>query len=214
MKTWKQRTFSPITLICICAVLSVVLTACSGIQTYSANENINNLASLNIIPEVPSFPPPIDYFQHIDFKPMFRHSDLRLWGWSKNSNIAYTINKSLDPMDGHIFTAVIFDTIDDIIVWQDSLNSNDYKENEYNAVFNNFIKSFLSRAGQNRIEFTPEASLAGQADFKGLPVRYNNQVVNILVETGKKTGDWHEGYGNIGSYKIIAENNGKQKIIN
>ncbi|MDR0503861.1 MAG: hypothetical protein LBH16_11135 [Treponema sp.] len=169
------------------------------------NENINKLASLSIIPEVPSFPPPIDYFKHINFKPMYKHSDLRLWGWSKNSKVAYTINKSLDPMDGNIFTAVIFNTIDDVVVWQDSLNSNDYKENEYNAAFNNFIKSFMSRAGQNGIEFTLEASPQGQADFKGLPIRHNNQVVNITVETGRKTGDWHEVYGNIGSYKIIAE---------
>jgi len=221
VKHWKQRTFSPITIVCICAVLSVVLTACSGTQTYSANENINNLDSLNIIPEVPSFPPPIDYFQHIDFEPVYKHSDLRLWGWSKNSNIAYTIKKNLDPMDGNIITAVIFNIIDNIAVWQDSLNSNDYKENEYNAAFNNFIKSFISRAGQNGIEFTPEASPRGPADFNGLPVRHNNQVVNITVETGRRTDDWHEVYGNISSYKIIAEiaaefpaqNNGRQKTI-
>jgi len=170
------------------------------------NENINNLTSLNIIPQVPSFPPSIDYFQYVDFKPMFKHSDLRFWGWSKDSKVAYTINKSLDPMEGNIFSSVIFDTIDDIIVWQDSLNSNDYKENEYNAAFNNFIKSFMSRAGQNKIEFL-------QADFKGLPIRHINQVVNIIVETSKSTGDWHEVYGNIGSYKIIANKDGRRKII-
>ena len=177
------------------------------------NENINKLASLNIIPEVPSFPPPVDYFQYVNFEPNYKHSDLRLWGWSKNSNIAYTIKKNLDPMEGNIFIAVIFNTIDDVVVWQDSLNSNDYKENEYYAAFNNFIKSFMSRAGQNGIEFTPEASLQGQAGFKGLPIRHNNQVVNITVETGNKTGDWHEGYGNIGSYKIIAKKDGRRKII-
>jgi len=185
------------------------------------NENINKLSSLNIIPEVPSFPPPIDYFQYINFEPMYNHSDLRLWGWSRNSNVAYTIKKNLDPMDGNIITAVIFNTIDDIVVWQDSLNSNDYKENEYNAALNNFIKSFMSRAGQNGIEFTQEVSPRGQADFKGLPIRNKNQIVNIIVETGNKTGDWHEVYGNIGSYRIIAEiatefpaqNNGRRKII-
>jgi len=169
------------------------------------NGNINNLASLNIISEVPSFPPPVDYFQYINFEPNYNHSDLRLWGWSRNSNIAYTIKKNLDPMDGNIFTAVIFNTIDDIVVWQDSLNSNDYKENEYNAALNNFIKSFISRAGQNGIDFSPEASLRGQADFKGFPIRHNNQIVNIKVETGNMIGEWHEVYGNIGSYKIIAE---------
>jgi hypothetical protein len=177
------------------------------------NENINNLASLNIIPEVPSFPPPVDYIQYINFEPNFNHSDLRLWGWSKNSNIAYTINRNLDPMDGNIFTAVIFNTIDNNVVWQDSLNSNDYEENEYNAAFNNFIKSFISRAGQNRIEFTQEASPRGQADFKGLPIRHNNQVVNITVETGRSTDDWDDVYGNIGRYRIIAERDGRRKII-
>jgi hypothetical protein len=29
MKTWKQRTFSPITIVCICTVLSVVVTTCN-----------------------------------------------------------------------------------------------------------------------------------------------------------------------------------------
>jgi hypothetical protein len=175
--------------------------------------NINNLASLNIIPEVPSFPPPVDYFQYVNFKPMYKHSDLRFWGWSRNSNVAYTIKKNLDPMDGNIFTAVIFNTIDDIVVWQDSLNSNDYKENEYNTALNNFIKSFMSRAGQNGIEFSPEASLRGQADFKDFPIRHNNQIVNITVETGNMTGDWHEVYGNIGSYKIIAQRDGRRKTV-
>ncbi|MCL2245272.1 MAG: hypothetical protein FWC03_12540 [Treponema sp.] len=208
MKTRKQITF-----IVICAVLSVVLTACSGIQTYSTNENINNLASLNNIPEVPSFPPTVDYFQYINFEPDYNHSDLRLWGWSKNSNVAYTIKRNLDPMDGNIITAVIFNTIDNTIVWQDLLNSNDYNENEYNAAFNNFIKSFISRAGQNGIEFTQEASPQGQADFKGLPVRHNNQIVNITVETGRRIDDWHEVYGSIGSYRIIAERDGRRKTI-
>jgi hypothetical protein len=64
-------------------------------------------------------------------------------------------------MEGNIFTAVIFNTIDDVVVWQDSLNSNDYKENEYNAALNIFFKSFMSRAGQNGIEFSQTDFLTG-----------------------------------------------------
>jgi hypothetical protein len=127
-------------------------------------------------------------------------SDLRFWGWSKNSNVAYTINKSLEPMEGYIFTAVIFDTINDTVLCQDSINFNDVNENEYNAGFNNVVNNFISRAGQNGIEFT-------QADFKGFPIRHDNQTVNIKVVTFEKTGEWHEVYGNIGGYGIIVESN-------
>jgi hypothetical protein len=165
--------------------------------------NIGNLLSALYMLNAPSFPPPIDYFQYIDSTSRMSQnsiSDLRFWGWSKNSNVAYTITRSLAPMKGYIFTAVIFNTIHDIFVWQDSLNSNDFEENGYTAAYNNFVNNFISRAGQNGIEFT-------QADFKGFPIRHNNQTVNIKVVTFEKTGEWHEVYGNIGGYGIIVESN-------
>jgi len=199
MKTWKQ-----LTVICI---LAIFVTA-----------------------EVLSLPLPVDYFQYSDFNPRRIHSDIRLWGWSRNSNVAYTNNINLDPMDGYIFTAVIFNTINDTVIWQDSINSNDFEENAYNAALEIFINNFKNTALQNGIEFMHNATefpaqiatqfpaqiatqfpaqiatqFPAQADFRRLPIRHGNQTVNIIVETGEITGDWHEVFGNIGSYRIIAE---------
>jgi hypothetical protein len=169
-------------------------------------ENINNLDALQKISAI-TFPPPIDYFQYIDFKPMYSVndiSDLRFWGWSKNSNVAYTINMNLEPMEGSRFTAVIFNTIDDTILWRSSINSYNFLGN-YNEVFNDLIDNFKIKALQNGIEFT-------KADFKSLPIRHNNQTVNIIVET--KTVELHDSeYIGIGSYKIIAEIDGRRKTV-
>ena len=157
---------------------------------------------------------PVDYFQYLDFNPRRIHSDIRLWGWSRNSNVAYTNNIDLEPNDGRIFAAVIFNTINDTVVWQDSINSNDFEGNAYNAALEVFIDNFKNTAVQNGIEFMHNATqFPAQADFRGLPIRHNNQTVNIIVETGEITGDWHEVFGNIGSYRIIAERGGRRKTI-
>jgi hypothetical protein len=79
-------------------------------------ENINNLVALYMF-KAPSFPPPKNYNQY-NIKPMLNGlsdnsytSDLRFWEWSKNFHVAYTINLSLEPMEGELFTAIIFNTI-------------------------------------------------------------------------------------------------------
>lgn len=158
--------------------------------------------------------PAIDFNQYLNFKPMYTWSNIRIWGWSRDSKIAYSNDKYIDGRGGVITTVAIFDLINDVIIWEKMLDSFNYEEEEneiiYSDAYNNFIIDFRKTCEQNRIEFM-------QTKFLNLPIRFNKQTVNIIIESNKKSDvreEWESDfYGDIGNYKTIAENQGIKKII-
>jgi hypothetical protein len=154
-------------------------------------------------------PPATDYLKYMSWKPR-TYSDIRIWGWSTDGKIAYSNQRE---HEGSVITAFIFDIIEDKVVWQNSLYMSDiYSSNDYFFMYTNFIINYKNICDQNRIKFI-------QTEFKELPIKYNNQTVNIIVEK-KETSLSHSELedllqygGKIESYRIIAENRGKQKLI-
>lgn len=162
-------------------------------------------------------PPVINFFGHLGFERP-SHSAIKIWGWSKDGKVAYSDHLS---HEGSVFRAYILDFIDDRVVWQDgldfySLHLNEAYEQSDNW-FNNkfyldFIDNFKAVCAQNRIEFV-------QTEFKGLPIRHNNQSVDIILEKNASTLDWQEREelfivaGYYDNYKIIAENSGRRKTV-
>ena len=179
----------------------------------------NNNLFTQTIPE----PPFVGLKKYLDFNPsyiLYTWSSIKIWGWSRDSKIAYSDEREIDGRGGIITTVAILDLINDVILWENSIDTYDYdedyeesKENiEYKEAYNNFIINFRNKCEQTGIEFV-------QTDFLKLPIRHNNQTVNIIVETSEKSADdfddeWGlELWGKIGGYKIIANNQGKTKII-
>jgi hypothetical protein len=138
------------------------------------------------------------------------YSDIRIWGWSTDGKIAYSNQRE---HEGSVITVFIFDIINDKIVWQNSLYLSDiYFSNDYFVIYTNFIINYKNICDQYGIIFI-------QTEFKGLPIKHNNQIINIIV--GKKETslslveleDLLQYGGRIESYRVIAENQGKQKFI-
>jgi hypothetical protein len=160
-------------------------------------------------------PPVIDFFQYSDFEPMYKWSNIRIWGWSKDGKAAYSNNKFIDGRGGVITTVIILNLKTDAVLYRNSLDSIDFEdfddyEERYNNAYRNFIANYRNICTQNGIEFI-------QTDFKNLPIKHNARTVNIIIEKIEKTGtreEWEiERYGKIGSYKVIAKNQRRQKII-
>jgi hypothetical protein len=159
----------------------------------------------NLFPQTPSYPPAIDLFEYndISFKELIDISDIRIWGWSRDGKVAYSNDYYTDGYGGYTFMVAIFDLVEDTTVWE---NSAHYFE-EFDEAYNSLMDSFVDMCEQNAVEFT-------QSDFMELPIKYNNQEVKIIVEeTEFEEDDYMHDPGSISGYKIIAENNGKQKII-
>ena len=176
---------------------------------------IGNMDDFNSVSEPE--PSDVNLNKYLNFEPMYTLSNIKIWGWSNDGRIAYSCKKFIDSRGGSITTAFILNSIDDVILWEDSLDSfnydeEDYEENEiYKAAYVNFIDNFRNKCVQNGIEFL-------QTDFLNLPVRHDNQTVNITIEKKEKSDDgWDEDmtllFGNIGSYKITAEDRKKEKTI-
>lgn len=159
----------------------------------------------NLFPQTPSYPPAIDLleYKHSSYKELIDISDIRIWGWSRDGKVAYSNDYYTDGYGGYTFMVAILDLVEDTIVWE---NSAHYFE-EFDEAYNSLIDSSADMCEQNAIEFT-------QSDFMELPIKYNNQEVKIIVEeTEFEEDDYMHEPGAIQGYKIIAENNGKQKII-
>lgn len=171
---------------------------------------------LTLFTQVVSEPPFIDFLQYLNITE-YSNSSIRIWGWSRDSKVAYSNDKQIEGRGGTIITVAIFDLINDKILWSNSLDSysflkegfedEDYPE-QYNIGYNNFIFEFKSICEKNRIEFI-------QIDFFNLPIRHNTQTVNITVEKTNSDDEFDLMYreGIIKSYKIMAENQGRKKII-
>ncbi|NLA25288.1 MAG: hypothetical protein GX879_10015 [Bacteroidales bacterium] len=158
-------------------------------------------------------PPAINYFQYLDFEPMNNWSEIKIWGWSKNSKLAYSNKKIIDGRGGIITTVFILDIKTDAIVFEKSIDTEDFDGDDkegYNYAYRNFMCDYIDVCAKNGIEFA-------QTEFKSIPIKHNTHTVNVKIEKEEKIGVWEESdieiYGNIGSYKLIAKNKNGQKTI-
>ena len=160
-----------------------------------------------------SDPRSVDYFKYLDFERR-TYSDIRIWGWSRDGKVAYSDFLS---HEGDRFTVFIFDMINDKTVWQKTFDllayyfSDDHDEN-FDIYNSDFTVDFKKVCVQNGIEFI-------QTEFAELPVRHNNQTVNIILEKNETSlshnelEDLGQYGGRIDSYRIIAENGGRRKTV-
>jgi hypothetical protein len=159
--------------------------------------------------------PANNFFKYLDFE-RTTYSDIRIWGWSRDGKVAYS---NYISFEGDVFFVFILDMVNDKVLWKNRLDffedPHPYEEgyNWFNGDFYlDFINNFKSICVQNGIEFI-------QTEFKELPIRYNNQTVNIILEKHETSLSSLEREnlliigGNYDGYKVIAENQGRQKII-
>jgi hypothetical protein len=132
---------------------------------------------------------------------LYSLSTFRIWGWSEDGKVAYSIERCIDGTIYILHTAVIFDFIDDVFVWKNMITDDeDLSEDDYI----DFYKEYEMVCIQNNIEPI-------QTDFKELPISHNNYVFNIIIDIIDEEETRY--FDDIESYRVIVETRGKKKIV-
>jgi hypothetical protein len=131
-----------------------------------------------------------------------------MWGWSRNGKAAYTVEKEQDGRGGSITTAVLFDLVDNVVLWEQEIDSIDMTGNKETkpADYNRFYRNFRKVCIRNDIEFV-------QAEFKELPIRHNNQTFKVVIEIVEEEETELRLLDRIDSYTVSLENRGKRKTV-
>jgi hypothetical protein len=153
-------------------------------------------------------PATVDLLQYQEDKQLHSLSSIRMWGWSKNGKVAYTVEKEQDGRGGYITAATIFNFVDNVVLWEQEIDSIDITGNkETEAVdYDRFYDNFKKICNENGIEFV-------QVEFKKLPIRHNNQTFNAAIEIIEEEETELRLLDKIDSYTVSVETQGKWKTI-
>jgi hypothetical protein len=78
-------------------------------------------------------------------------SSVRVWGWSRNGKLAYSVDKFIEGRGGIITTAVILNFVDNRIIWEQSIDSLNLTDK--NAAYAKFYQNYRDVCVRNGIEF-------------------------------------------------------------
>ena len=168
--------------------------------------SINVLWAQNFV-----LPPKVDLFQYsasISGYYLTGKPDIRIWGWSKDGKIAYSL-ESVGSFSGiPTGSFVIFDTISDKIIVElepatdDYLSSEDFYNNEYMTNISSAVKTHNIVTGQGY-------------DFLRFPIRRNNMVYDCQI-TDVAYGNHDYGFFDnrfVSDYNVVITANGRRKVI-
>ena len=158
-----------------------------------------------------ALPPKVDLFRYsasISEYYLTGKPDVRIWGWSRDGKIAYSL-ESVGSFSGILTgTFFIIDTISDDIVFvleqtkEDFLTGEDLYNNEYMTDITNAIKTYNIISGQGY-------------DFFRFPINRNNMVYDCQI-TGVVYGNHEYGFFNnrfISDYNVAVTANSRSKVI-
>jgi hypothetical protein len=131
-----------------------------------------------------------------------------MWGWSKNGKAAYTVEKEQEGRGGYITEAIIFDSVDNVVLWEREIDSIDItgdKETEA-ADYDRFYQDFKKICVENGIKFV-------QVEFKELPIRHNNRTFNAAIEIIEEEENELRLLDKIDRYTVSIETQGKWKTL-
>ena len=155
------------------------------------------------------FPQKINPFQYsISTSQYPPHApDVRIWGWSNNGKVAYSIEREIEGRGGQQIDFVIFDLIKDLVVIELKMDSEDHDGDTDEDLYNLYKSNILSALKANNI-------IDKKVDFLRFPITKNNTVYNgHIIDIEYKKGAI--GFDNVVSrYKVSVTANNNKKIIN
>ncbi len=138
--------------------------------------------------------PPAIPMQHDHFR-----TAIRLWGWSRNGKVAYSIEGEMDGTGDYYNEFFIMDMITDEIIFQFD-----------DAISYVFGPPKLKEAIANTMRVHGIESV--QSDFLSFPFRKDNFEYDCFVKTEYLPGS-EELYDSPEKYDVVVSRNGKNKII-
>ena len=155
-----------------------------------------------------NFPSKINLFQYSgsDSGLLYEIPNARVWGWSSNGKIAFSIERQVDGRGGQIIDFTILDLITDDTVFELKMDSFDNDDAEDETLYNKY-RAAISNALRTH-------NITGQkTDFLRFPLRRNNTVYDSQI-TSVETKKFEFAFDTvISKYSILVTADAKRKII-
>ena len=158
------------------ALTAAVVTPCESQASGGVTEQNTSL----------DFPPKINLFQHshsVSQCPLWGFPGARIWGWSNNGKVAYSVEREIDGRGGQIINFVILDLLSDKTVFElkmDSFDNNDVTDESLYNLFSVNILNALRGHGINQ----------GRTQFLPFPLKRNNTEYNAnIIDVEYKSND-------------------------
>ena len=165
-------------------------------------------------------PEKIDFFQYIvpkgiiydyshPYNGIYGFPDVRIWGWSTNGKIAYSIERNREGRGGMSIHFIIFDLVDDAIDFEITIDSDDYTidgidENTAEYLYALNKENILNAINENKI-------IDKENRYLPLPARIKN--VDYVCHSKIDYESEPEFYDKIKEYSIIVNRNNKSKTV-
>ena len=166
--------------------------------------NVHSLFAQGLV-----FPPKINFFQYS--RPasqdlLYDFPNARVWGWSNNGKVAYSIERDVDGRGGQVIDFVILDLITDDTVFELKMDSFDNNDIEDEALYNVFRTNILGALRTYGI-------VQESPRFLPFPLSRNNMTYNSqIINVEKNKFDF--GFDTVVSkYSVLVTADGKRKII-
>lgn len=156
------------------------------------------------------FPPKINLFQYstsVSKLPLYGFPNIRVWGWSNNGKIAYSIEEEIEGRGGQKIDFIIFDLISDNIIFKLEMDSYDYNDVTDESLYNLFNVTILNTLKAHNI-------IRQKTYFLRFPFRKNNKEYNSQINNIKHKRDEFGLFDNVVSkYSVLVTADDKKKII-
>jgi hypothetical protein len=156
-----------------------------------------------------SFPPKVNFFQYslsVSGRPLYGFPNARIWGWSNNGKVAYSIETEVEGRGGQKIDFVVLDLISDDIEYELKMDSFDHNDVTDEALYNLF-RTDISNA-------LKKYNISGQrTEFLRFPIRKNDMVYDSrIINVEQKKNDY--AFDTVVSkYAVSVTANGESKTI-
>ena len=159
------------------------------------------------------FPPKINLFQHsrpVSQGQLYGFPDARIWGWSNNGKVAYSIETAVEGRGGQVIDFVILDTITDKALFELRMDSFDHGEDDDatgEALYRLYRADILNALNTHNI-------IQGAAVFFPFPINRNNTAYNANIAGIEYKSDEYGFFDRVVTkYNVTVTANNKTKTI-
>ena len=158
-----------------------------------------------------TLPPVVNLFQYsasISQHDLYGIPRARIWGWSNDGKVAYSVERGIEGRGGQIIYFVILDSVSDSEVFKLIMDSFDYNDVEDEALYNLSSVHILNALMMHNI-------VRQETNFLPFPFRRNNTVYDCRITNVEyKDGEGFFDGGAVSRYNVLVTAGNKSKIIN
>ena len=159
------------------------------------------------------FPPKVNLFQHsraVSQGQLYGFPETRIWGWSNNGKVAYSIETIVEGRGGQVIDFVIMDTVTDKTVFELRMDSFDHGEDDGatgEALYRLYRASIINALNTHTI-------IRGPAAFLPFPINRNNMTYNAgIVDIQYKNDEYGFFDRVVTKYSVTVTANNRTKTI-